>query len=155
MDDTLARTAVRSPLGQLWLEILTNTPALPEAECRGQSDIFTAAETDEHARAEALDICGRCACRQRCAEWLASLPQSSRPVGVTAGEVIESRRGRPPGEARKPGRPRKEFTVTPGSQPRTATKPTRADRKAQLAEINRQRQARRDARQRYRIRPAG
>lgn len=85
-----------------WVDVLAKVvagaPSLPGAKCRGRSHLFDERQPDEPAdvandrHAQAAGLCQRCPARDRCTEWVASLPASKRPSGVIAG-----RRPRPAG----------------------------------------------------------
>jgi hypothetical protein len=70
-------------------------PPMPRAACVGHHDLFDgrdAGESDEsvaarHAAAQML--CSRCPELITCATWYLGTPKKRRPIGVTAGEVLE------------------------------------------------------------------
>lgn len=71
-------------------------PLLPGARCRGRWELFDATITGhrggdgsdlEYARNAALQLCTGCPALDPCRDWLASLPASQRPLGVTAGQL--------------------------------------------------------------------
>lgn len=65
------------------LDAISAAPALERGLCVGQWDLFDS--TDEPAAVEqAIELCGQCSVRARCAEYVASLPPRKRPVGVVA-----------------------------------------------------------------------
>jgi hypothetical protein len=68
------------------LEAIAGAPALDRGLCIGQWDLFDNTE-DPAAVDQAIELCGQCSVRTRCAEYVASLPPRRRPVGVVAGIV--------------------------------------------------------------------
>lgn len=85
------------------VEAIAGAPSLPGARCRGRHHLFDLAGIGEQAdarHAQALGLCELCPAFNRCSEWLASLPESKRPLGVIAGQLRLSRPvGRPPNAA--------------------------------------------------------
>lgn len=83
--------------------LLAGIPVLPDAPCKGRSDLyertigehraagrFTTTEID-NARREALRLCNDgCPTLDACRAWLGALPAAQRPRGVVAGQVIMS-----------------------------------------------------------------
>ncbi|AYE93450.1 hypothetical protein C0J29_00090 [Mycobacterium paragordonae] len=82
------------------IEALAGAPSLPGARCRGRHRLFDPADLGEHAQArhaQALGLCDRCPALDRCADWLTSLPEAKRPLGVIAGQLrLSGPAGRPP-----------------------------------------------------------
>lgn len=83
--------------------LLASIPALPDAPCKGRSDLYERTIGDrsqgrsagspelENARCEALRLCNdRCPALASCRAWLGALPATRRPRGVVAGLVITS-----------------------------------------------------------------
>lgn len=75
------------------------TPVLPGARCRGRHELFDAAIGDgprgaqderDYAREAATQICHHCPALQPCRDWLDSLPDEQRPLGVTAAVVVNA-----------------------------------------------------------------
>jgi len=88
---------------------MTPVPPLPplptfSGACRGQYEIFDAAETDAAARRRALDICGSCEALALCQRYAAA---HRFPVGVVIAGHVTTR-------------------PTPKPKPPTAPKPPRA-----------------------------
>jgi hypothetical protein len=90
------RQPPREPdLIDLMAKILAGIPALPNAMCRDDAELFS---SDEPADIEAAkELCSWCGERQNCADWVASLPPNT-VSGVVGGELHPwvQRRGRPP-----------------------------------------------------------
>lgn len=80
---------------QLLARIFDRLPRLPGADCAGRGELFTSEHPDDQAAAVA--ICRTCPVLADCQRWVAGLPRSRIPAGVTAGQI------HPP---RPPGRPR-------------------------------------------------
>ncbi len=73
----------------LLADLARDFPALPGAACRGQSDLFDISDgRDRQAVARAQAVCANCVARQRCADWLASVPPHRLPTGVVAGRFV-------------------------------------------------------------------
>lgn len=75
---------------ELLAEVLRESPALPNAACRGEVELFSA-DDDPGAVEAAIEICETC-CRDmpRCRAWLDSLTPTQRPAGVVAGRVVNN-----------------------------------------------------------------
>lgn len=72
--------------------IASSVPRLPGAKCREYVDLFdrTGQRGDGMyaARREALAVCGSCVALARCRAWIDSLPESERPRGIVAGQLV-------------------------------------------------------------------
>lgn len=98
--------------------ILAGVPALPNAACRGQSELFDPANPGEdelhvaRRHAIAVDICATCPVLQRCRAWVDTLPPNARPAGVIAGQTPppHNRRRTIMDETPTPGRPRVDLS---------------------------------------------
>lgn len=64
------------------LDALRGAPRLPGALCRGQSDLFDAADHDQLI--EAVQTCQRCPALTACHEWAVTL-RDNHVSGVVAG----------------------------------------------------------------------
>lgn len=78
------------------LAAIAAAPDLPGARCRGSTDWdwdpherLEAADSRDARLAAAADECSRCPALAACRTWLHGLPESKRPVGITAGELWE------------------------------------------------------------------
>ncbi|WP_019969338.1 hypothetical protein [Mycobacterium sp. 141] len=76
------------------------TPSLPGARCHGRHELFDAAIDNgqrghqhdrEYARNAALRLCAQCPAWRLCRDWFDSLPADQRPLGVTAGLVVNGK----------------------------------------------------------------
>jgi hypothetical protein len=78
------------------LHIVADTPDLPGAACVEHRDIFDACTGKAAGRPStyprAIRVCAHCPVLHRCSEWIASLPPSGRPYGVTAGLIRQQQR---------------------------------------------------------------
>ncbi len=80
-------------------------PVLPGARCRGRHHLFDTADSREdpdvaiQRHSQAVELCARCPSLTRCEDWLDSLPNNQRPLGVVAGRVnLANPVGRPKAE---------------------------------------------------------
>jgi Transcription factor WhiB len=67
---------------EMLAELASGIPALPNAACREQRDLFDSCEPTDIRRA--ISVCGRCPARLPCASWADSLPPR-RLDGVVGG----------------------------------------------------------------------
>lgn len=74
-------------------EALRCVPRLPAAKCVGTWQIWD--ETDDPETIEfAVRNCNSCPALIQCRNWLDSLPENRRPIGVVAGQVRDFRKER-------------------------------------------------------------
>lgn len=77
---------------------LAAIPRLPDAACKGRSELFDEARPHEapddvaYRHAAATRICQDCPALQPCRAWVDSLKPSQRPVGVVCGRVTTEHR---------------------------------------------------------------
>jgi hypothetical protein len=65
--------------------LAVQTPRLTGAACRGQAELFDAANRHDPRIAGARAICASCPVLGACRAWLVGLPVGLRPCGVVAG----------------------------------------------------------------------
>jgi hypothetical protein len=72
---------------------LAGAPSLPGARCRGRHHMFDPAGAHEdptvvdQRHAQALGLCALCPSLAHCRDWLDSLPERKKPLGVIAGQL--------------------------------------------------------------------
>jgi hypothetical protein len=100
-------------IGEL-LDQLALAPHLEDAACRHREQLYDAAITRDAgsaamraARTQALAICQSCGALDACRQWLNSLPEDQRPIGVVAGTLRTVYRAQPPRSSRSPRPPRR------------------------------------------------
>lgn len=79
-------------LGRLMAAWLGSVPQLPDAACRGRTEM---ADVDVRSSREAIDaaidVCLDCPVMLACAEWVEGLPADQKPAGVTASILLDPR----------------------------------------------------------------